>query len=301
MFRYSQMLLLAVLISPLVLSGSLGQGPGKAKGKDDRKEDIAAIKKTMDSFAKAFEKGDAKVVAEHWTPEGEYVSDDGSKFEGREELEKLYGEFFAKHKNLKVEIEMETLRFPSSTTAIEEGYFKLKKSKAGEFATSKYTVLHVKEGGKWLMAVVREWPSAGLTLRDIDWLIGTWEAKRDGVEVTTTYHWDEGKHFILANFTIKEKDRNLKGKQIIAKDSATGGLRSWTFEVEGGFGEAAWHRDGKKWVMEAAGTQPDGSRLTSTNIMTPVDENNFLWQAVDRTLDDEDMPDLPPIKVTRVK
>ena len=41
--------------------------------------------------------------------------------------------------------------------------------------------------------------------------------------------------------------------------------------------------------------------LTATNLMTPVDADTFVWQATQRTLDDEALPDLPPVKVTRVK
>ena len=40
---------------------------------------------------------------------------------------------------------------------------------------------------------------------------------------------------------------------MIGKDAASEGLRSWTFESEGGFGEATWSRDGKKWVLDSAG------------------------------------------------
>jgi hypothetical protein len=35
--------------------------------------------------------------------------------------------------------------------------------------------------------------------------------------------------------------------------------------------------------------------------MTPVDADSFLWHAVERSIDDQSMPDLPPVKVTRVK
>ena len=56
-------------------------------------------------------------------------------------------------------------------------------------ATSRYSVLYVREGGQWLMAVVREWPAQPVSLRDLDWLIGSWVARRDDAEVHTTYEW----------------------------------------------------------------------------------------------------------------
>jgi hypothetical protein len=149
-------------------------------------------------------------------------------------------------------------------------------------------------------AVVRSWRSDGQSLRDLDWLIGTWKVKRDDVEVLTTYTWDAKKVFIKSRFTIKDKNGTTTGTQIIGKDPSTGAIRSWTFESEGGFGEAAWSRDGKRWVMEAKGVQADGSKLTATNILTRINDDTFTWQTVDRTRDEEELNDVPPIRVTRV-
>ena len=37
---------------------------------------------------------------------------------------------------------------------------------------------------------------------------------------------------------------------------------TWTFDSEGGFGDATWTRDGKKWVVETSAMTPDGIRAT---------------------------------------
>jgi hypothetical protein len=89
--------------------------------------------------------------------------------------------------------------------------------------------------------------------------------------------------------------------QMIGKDPSTGLLHVWTFEDSGGIGNTTITRDDKKWVHSATAVTVDGRVLTSTNIMTPIDNDSFTWQAVERTLDDEELPDLPPIKVVRVK
>jgi hypothetical protein len=159
----------------------------------------------------------------------------------------------------------------------------------------------VREGGKWQMALVREWPNDNASLRDLEWLIGTWVAKRDEADVHTTYEWLWNKTFIRVDFSIREKERTLSGFQIIGKDLASGQLRSWTFESEGGFGAASWTRDGKKWVLDAAGHLANGKIMTATNILTPLSADSFTWQSVDRTIDGEEVDDLPPVKVTRVK
>ena len=278
----------------------------QAKADADTKEpkrgdDEAAIRKTTAEFIKAVEKGDAKAVAGFWTEDGEYIGDDGTTIRGRAAIEAAYAKAFAKKKRVKVVFTVESIRFPSKDTAIEEGYAQSYKGDAQEPTASRYSVLHVRESGKWLMAVLREWPDEGVSLRDLDWLIGTWQAKAEDNVVRTTYEWDANKNSIRCHITIKGTDRNISATQILLKDPRTGQLRSWLFDDEGGFGEGAWKRDGKRWIITAAGVQADGGELTATNILTPVDKDTFTWQSTERTLDGEDLPNIPPVKVTRVK
>jgi uncharacterized protein (TIGR02246 family) len=277
-----------------------GGQPGKAPGKENA-ADLAAIQAATQGFLKAFKTGDAKALAAHWTENGEYHADDGTTFHGRAAIEKAYLELFGKNKTpTEAEVEVTSIRFPSRDTAIEEGHFKVRAGKEPA-TTSRYTVLHVREGGKWLMAVVREWPSAGVSLRDLEWLIGTWEARRGDTEVRTTYEWWGDKAFLRMTITLKQKDRTSTGFQMIGKDGATGQIRSWTFDPEGSFGEATWSRDGKKWLQDSAGVLADGKTMAATNILTPIDHDSFTFQSVQRTLDGEDVADIPPVRVTRVK
>jgi uncharacterized protein (TIGR02246 family) len=292
---------------------SAGQGestqPAKqppAKGAADVKDtkhadDEAAIRKASAEFSKVVEKGDAKAVAASWTEDGEYIGADGTTIRGRADIEAAYAKAFAEKKNPKVDITIESIRFPSKDTAIEEGYAKTYKGGSEQPTCSRYSVLHVREGGKWLMAVLREWPDEGVSLRDLDWLIGTWESKSDEAEVHTAYEWDANKNSIHCQITIKGKGRNVSATQVLLKDPRTGQLRSWIFGDDGSFGDSTWMRDGKRWVMTATGIQADGGELTARNILTPVDKDSFTWQSTERTLDGEDLPNIPPVKVTRVK
>jgi len=80
---------------------------------------------------------------------------------------------------------------------------------------------------------------------------------------------------------IKEKNLALSGNQVIGVDPATGLLHSWTFESDGGVGEADWSRDGDHWVLDADGTLADGRSLTETNVLRRVNEDTFTWQSVE--------------------
>jgi uncharacterized protein (TIGR02246 family) len=289
----------------LMASFLSGQQPrqkaGAGAADQGNPEDRAAINKAGQSFVKAYMAGDAKGLAGHWTDNGEYVADDGTSIRGRAEIAKAYAELFEKNKGpAEADIETTSLRFPSRDSAIAEGYFKVRRGKATP-VSSKFSVLYVREDGKWQMAVVREWPNEGVSVRDLGWLIGTWSAKRDDTEVRTTYEWWGDKSFIRVNVMVKLKDRTITGFQMIGRDASTGQLRSWSFDVDGSFGEATWTRDGSKWVQDSAGVLENGSVLAATNILTRLDDDSFTFQSVQRTIGGEEAADIPPIRVTRVK
>jgi uncharacterized protein (TIGR02246 family) len=266
-----------------------------------RPEDEAAIRKATADFIKVVENGDAKAVAASWTEEGEYIGADGTTIRGRPAIEAAYAKLFAQKKNTKVDITIDSIRFPSKDTAIEEGYAKSYKGDSEQPTSSRYSVLHVREDGRWLMALLREWPDEGVSLRDLDWLIGTWEAKTDDANVRTTYEWDAKKNSIRCQIAIQGKGRKGSGMQLLLKDPRAGQLRSWLFDDDGGFGDSTWKRDGKRWVIDATGVQADGGELTAKNILTPIDKDTFTWQSTERTLDGDELPNIPPVKVTRVK
>ena len=271
------------------------------KAAEERLADRAEVQKTIDSFAAAFGQGDAKAVAALWTPEGEYISDDGTTIRGRAALEKDYAEFFAKNPNNALEVEVDTIRFPSRDTAVVEGHFKLRMGKKKELVVSRCSFLYAREEGKWLIAIAREWPGDGLEIRDLEWLIGTWEAKRGNTVVTTKYEWTTNKTFIHCRFSITQDGKTTSGMQMIGKMPSTGELHSWTFEDEGGIGDTDITRDSKKWMFAARGSTADGRVITATNLMTPIDADTFTWQSVERTLDGETLADQAPVRVTRVK
>lgn len=308
----------AVLIASLAVAGAclaLGgqpRSPGQlpvapqeqpitAAAAEERPSDQAAVRKAIDGLVAAFRKGDAKAMAACWTAEGEYTNDGGATFRGRPALEKAYAEFFTKNPNHHLDVEVASVRFPSRDTAVAEGHFKLRWAKSADLAVSKCSFLFAREDGKWLIAIAREEPGDGLSLRDLEWLIGTWEAKQIGVIVGTTYEWTKNKSFIRCRFSITRGGTTTTGMQMIGKDPATGALRVWSFEDEGGIGDTEIGRDGKKWAFFARGVTTEGRVLTATNLMTPIDADAFTWHSVERALDGEPLPDLPPVKVVRVK
>ena len=265
----------------------------------DRQADKEAIQQTMKGFTAAFEKGDASAAAGFLTSGAELIPESAEPIRGRDAVEKALKEHFAKNPRVKVTLEVEAVRFTSKDTAIEEGTIKVVPEK-GDASNNRYSVLLVREDGKWLLGYIKEWPDDNADLKDLDWLIGTWTAKRGDAEVRTTYEWFGNKSFIKAQFTVREKDKTITGMQMIGVDPSSGDLRTWTFENDGGFGEGKCTRDGKKWVFETLTTLADGGVLEAQNILIQVDKNTLTWQPTNLTVDGEQFGNLPPVKVTRL-
>jgi uncharacterized protein (TIGR02246 family) len=306
--------LLSVLVGALAVTGvtvSLLRSPAReadepaGKEKEPETDALAEVRKASAEYVKAFNRGDAKAIARGWTPKGEYTGPDGGTLKGRAAIEKAYAEFFKETPKAKLESRIETLRLLGRVTAMEEGTLRLTKPDSDQPETTRYSAILVREGGKWLVASVHEYdlePSERLSLDELNWLVGEWVAKSGAMELKASYEWDKNKKFLLCQFTLTEKGKTVTaGRQRIGKDPASGSLRAWVFESAGGFGESSWVRDGKRWVIEAAGTLPDGTETTAVNLIIPLGPDSFSFQSVNRTLGEDELADLPPIKVTRVK
>lgn len=268
---------------------------------DARGDDRAAVAAAMQSFAQSFQSRDAKALAAHWTAEGEFQNVAGETFEGRESLEEAFARFFARTPEVTAEVHSKALRFLSRDAAIQEGSVTVRRGPTEPATSADYTALFVREEGRWLLALLSESPGAAPSIEDLGWMIGEWKsASGQEAEIRTTYAWAPSKKFIHAQFTIKESELSLSGSQVIGVDPATGMIHTWTFEADGGVGEADWIRDGDHWVLDVVGTGADGGTLTETNILRRVNDDTFTFQSIDRMLDDAELPDLAPVKVTRI-
>jgi hypothetical protein len=132
-------------------------------------------------------------------------------------------------------------------------------------------------------------------------MVGDWvEESAEGV-VLTSCRWDPGKNFLLEEFTIRAVGKPvLSGTHRIGWDAGRKQVRSWVFDSEGGFGEAAWSRGGEgRWVVRAHGTRRDGRTAEATRVLTRLDDHRMRWESVDRTLGGEAVPDVAFIMVRK--
>ena len=256
-----------------------------------------AIRETGETFVKAYERGDAKAVAAHFTADAEYIDEQGNLSQGRQEIEELLNALFSKNSDSTLELTIESIRFLGPGVAIEDGSATVTRAAGNPSDYSRYTAVHVKTDGKWLMASCREHTPKDLRqhaaqLAQLDWLLGDWvDEADDSVVEFACLAVDKG-NFLLREFTVKIAGQAaMSGSQRIGWDPVTGKLRVWTFDSEGGYGEGTWQHNGDLWALKSAGVTADGQPASNTFLFKVLNAHTISWQAIDREVGGVSLPD----------
>lgn len=265
-----------------------------------REKDRAAIRNTVEELVAAFADGDAEKAAAVLTDEAELIPFAGPSIVGRGAIKTAYEAHFARHPRVQIELETDSLRFLSRNAAVEEGLMHVSLGDAAP-RVNHYSLLHLREEGKWLIGEIHESPTGAENLSELSWLIGDWSAKQEDTELSIKYDWFGEKAFVRGMFTVKFKDRTLTGMQLIGGDPQSNGLHIWVFEHDGGFAEGTCTRDGESWLFETNGAFSDGREWSARNVLLRVNQDTITWQPVLRTIGDEHVEDAPPVKVVRSK
>jgi uncharacterized protein (TIGR02246 family) len=288
------------LIVPLFWFGS-----GQARA--DQAEDEAAIRKMVKSYTSAFNKRDAKVVAAHWLPEAVYVDPDTRKqIVGREAIEKHFVEEFKDIKNAKLAVNVESIRFISPHVALEQGRATVTEP-GKEPSKVRYSAIHVKREGKWLLDRVSDAddappPSNFDKLKELEWMVGSWVDNDEDDETTVEMacKWAKNQNFLVRTYTVTVREElAVSGVQMIGWDPSAKQIRSWAFDSDGGFSEGFWTKKGKSWHIQTKEIQPDGQTASAVNILSPIDNNNFTWQSIDRQSGGVLLPNIGAMPVMR--
>jgi uncharacterized protein (TIGR02246 family) len=282
------------------------QGTTPASATPQNAAEEKAIRATAEDFVKAFNAADSKAVGALWAPDAEYVDEAGQSFQGRPAIEKLYSEVFQQFPGAIMTVKIESIRLLGPDVALEKGVARVKSQGGLGDMAARYTVVHSKRDGKWIMVFGRDAPYIPTTnedyLKDLEWVVGDWAPEAKGHPLRLHFEWMAQRNFIKNTYlATKDGQSTLTGGQIIGWDPKLGRIVSWHFDAQGGFGHDVWTKDGAKWVIEATGVLRDGSESTAVNILTPSGDNSFTWQSIKRTLDGVRLPDTPPVKIVRVQ
>ena len=268
---------------------------------DQNAADVAAVMAATDAYTAAYNRGDAKAIAECWCEKGEYVSPTGEKLKGRENIQKGLEEFLSDNKGLQVQLAGRSVWLVTADTAIENGTAKV--THAGETATeTAYEAVYVRlPGGAWKVDSIREKELPVVVppserLKGLEWIIGEW----GGEKAQAKFEWAWNKNYIKATFKADMQDKMpLEGNQVIGWDPVAGAIRSWVFDSDGAHAEGIWKQNGNRWLIKFTNVLTDGTKATATNIYTRIDDNTCTWQSVGRQVDGHFMPNIPEFKIVR--
>jgi uncharacterized protein (TIGR02246 family) len=275
----------------------------------DQAEDEAAIRKNDDAYVAAYNKHDAKALAELWSPEAVYVDPQtGEEAVGREEIEKEFAKTFADLSDAKLEISATAIKFFSPNVAVENGVARIISPNA-EPDESAYTALFVKQDGKWLLDRVSEEetipetapPQSGYEhLKELEWMVGSWVDEDDHATIQTDCSWTKNKNYLTRSFAVVVRDQvDMAGMQIIGWDPVAKQIRSWVFDSDGGYFEGKWTKKDNRWQIQQTGNTPDGRTTSEVNMLAPIDDNTFTWRSVQRSVGGDLLPDVEELTIVR--
>ena len=104
----------------------------------------------------AFNKHDAKALSDAWSPDAVYLNrTTGDEVTGRAAIAEEFTAVFKDQPNVKLELNVQSIRFVSPNVAVEEGISKTLAAKA-EPEEEEYSAVFVRRDGQWLLDRVTE-------------------------------------------------------------------------------------------------------------------------------------------------
>jgi uncharacterized protein (TIGR02246 family) len=271
----------------------------------DRPEEERAIRSAAAAFKRVYDAGDSRAAAGFFLEDGEIIDEEGERVQGRASIQDVFAEMFRDRPGTTIEFTPATLRFFGPEAAKEEGQTRLKPIGNEESArVRRYTVLLVKQAGKWLFSSVREEHEPALShherLKDLEWLIGEWVDESAASTIHADCRWSDDQNFILRDFTIHVQGKPaMTVTQRIGWDPLTKQVKSWVFDSEGGYGESLWTHNGNQWLIKSTGVLPDGRIATATNVLTHVGPHSAKWASIERTVAGHVVPDHEEFVIVR--
>jgi uncharacterized protein (TIGR02246 family) len=289
-----------IISSILMVSGVIAEDTGLSP-------DEIAVRKAIESYVEAYNRGDASAAASYWSRDGSYLTQTGEYAKGPDKIRSALEKFLAENKGIQVKVAVFDVQRQSAGRAIAKGFatFHQPDEKSEENEEDLVTATLVKESGQWKLLKVDEEespvPLATIAaLGELEWLIGDWVDRDDTGSVETSFRWSKDYSFINGTFRVTAGDRvDLEGTQVIGWDPVAKRIRSWIFDNKAGFGEGEWSSAGNRWTVKVNSTLGTGEKASSINIYGYVDPNSFTWQSVSREVNGELLPDIDEVTVVR--
>jgi uncharacterized protein (TIGR02246 family) len=296
---------MAMAFSFVTTSGAAdSSSPGAPNTEQPAIQSLPEYQETEQQFRKyqeAFDRGDAKALVSFYAEDVDYIDQDGVKVKGQGEMQKLFTENFQANPGAKIAITIEEMKQLTPEVRVNRGVATVTPTD-GTAESTRYEAILVRKADRWLISQLTQTaapaPSASSQLEALKWLIGNWENKDADQTVESKVDWAGDENFLVRTFKVKG-EAETDGWEIVGWDPDRQQIRSWIFDSNGGFGESSWSYDDGHWLIRASNVLPDGSRSTAENVLTRVDNDQFTWESLNRTLDSQSQPAVPKLAVHR--
>lgn len=272
----------------------------------NRSAEEDAVRQTGEALVKTYNGRDGKAFAAAFTVDGEYVDEKGFIFHGRKAIEEEFTRFFAANPETTIDVALQSARVVAPGVMTADGATRFVRARGEPAAPGRCALVCAKDGGKWLIASLREIATADEhsshheKLKALEWLVGEWIDEGPDSHVHFSCAWDESGNFLVRDFAVHVAGQKvITGTQRIGYDPPTGHLKTWIFDSSGGYADGYWHREGEHWVVQSSGVTADGRMASGTSIFTPIDNHRMTWHTVDRVIGGERVPDVEDVTVVR--
>lgn len=282
----------------------------QAQAEASKPRELTAEEKVVadqaNAYIAAYNKGDAKTITTFFAEDAEWVDDEGQTTAGQANIGKMLAAALSGSKGRKLDINVDSVRPVTADVLLEKGTIIVTEAD-GRNAVSSYTAVHAKKDGKWLISQFTETGAPSIAnaethLRELEWLVGDWVDRSEGIEMKTKVAWTTNRTFLTRSFSVmREGAAAHDGTEVIGWDPTLGKVRSWVFEADGSFSENVWTQDGTRWLIQSKTTLPDGGLGSAQHTLTWKADGKFTWSSANRQLDGELRPNIDPIEIIRAK
>ena len=262
------------------------------------------VQREVQEFVQAYNAHDAKTIAAEWSPHGTYTQQDGTVYKGREAVQKLYQAAFAENPEATVAVVVEDVKLINAFTAVEHGTTTVTAKPGAEPTTEQYVATHVRQGRKWVMVSVEDVPDSTMdkfaVVKDLEWLVGTWQASTGSLSTEMTITRIGGGPFFQRAWTSRADTNVLvQGVQVIGWDPELRQVSSWTFDSRGNTDKGLWSPEENGWSIECKGMLLNGTPFSATYLMTRSGDGSLSINSANRFAGDVALPNMPELVLKR--
>jgi ketosteroid isomerase-like protein len=248
-----------------------------------------AVRASGKNYLLTLATGDAKAIAEFWTADGTYTSENGDSVNARTLITKSFtGKSSVRPVAKTRDV---SLRLITRDVALEEGTSDCTLDENHPAMCGRFIALWVHEGDKWKLDKLVELRTdatggaatepAGLPA-ELEPFVGQWSGSSGKVTMQVSAKWNPTKTFLIRDLSVSTDGKlTLSGRQEIGPDADSQEIKSWTINSDGSHSDGLWELEGNSWMVRATGVSGDNRPSTSTQVYKFKDKDTIVWKLVD--------------------